>query len=75
MVERLHDACRYVSLSLLTLEFDIKGFWQIFDPATTLLSQLAAVVIRLKSGYQKASFNVTLAQRRDTVALGLEQRQ
>jgi hypothetical protein len=69
-------AAMFLSLSLLTtLEFDIKGFWEIFDPATTLLSQLATVVIRLKRGCQKASFNVALAQRRDTVALGLEQRQ
>src|SRR5262245_13826234 len=48
-----HDACPHVSLSSDTLQFDIKGFWEIFDPATTLLSQLATVVIRLKRGVRR----------------------
>jgi RNA polymerase sigma factor (TIGR02999 family) len=45
-------AAMFLSL-LTTLEFDIKGFWEIFDPATTLLSQLATVVIRLKRGVRR----------------------
>jgi hypothetical protein len=64
-----------IFLSLLTpWSLTLKAF------GTYLTSDDAAIPASdgrdsFKEGCQKASFNVALAQRRDTVALGLEQRQ